>query len=102
VGEDQGESEVAPLVQHADEDLTVYLYDQFVVGRSDKPAPGDFDRYTVEHYRDELEAVRKEIDPEGSFTLYGQSCSGILAQEYKLEYGSQVDSLILANTLADT
>jgi len=31
---------LAPLVQHAGEDLTVYLYDQFGVGHSDKPAPG--------------------------------------------------------------
>ena len=93
---------LAPLVQHAGEDLTVYLYDQFGVGHSDKPAPGDFDRYTVEHYRDELEAVRREIDPGGSFTIYGQSWGGMLAQEYVLEYGDHVDALILANTLADT
>ena len=93
---------LAPLVQHADEDLTVYLYDQFGVGQSDKPAPGDFDRYTVEQYRDELEAVRQKIDPDGSFTLYGQSWGGMLAQEYMLEYGNHVDALILANTLADT
>ncbi len=93
---------LAPLARHADEDLTVYLYDQFGVGRSDRPAAGDFDRYTVEHYRDELEAVRRAIDPDGSFTVYGQSWGGMLAQEYALEYGEQLDSLILANTLADT
>ena len=93
---------LAPLVAHAGEDLTVYLYDQFGVGRSDRPAPGDFDRYTVEHYRDELEAVRQAIDPDGSFTLYGQSWGGMLAQEYAIEHGDHLDSLILANTLADT
>ncbi|QHS15756.1 proline iminopeptidase-family hydrolase [Halopenitus persicus] len=93
---------LAPLAEHAGEDLTVYLYDQFGVGRSDGPAPGDFDRYTVDHYRGELEAVRKAIDPEGSFTLYGQSWGGMLAQEYVLEHGAHVDGLMLANTLADT
>lgn len=93
---------LAPLAQHAGDDLTVYLYDQFGVGRSDRPAPGDFDRYTVEHYRDELEAVRQAIDPEGSFSVYGQSWGGMLAQEYMLEYGDHVENLILANTLADT
>lgn len=93
---------LAPLAQHAGEDLTVYLYDQFGVGRSDEPTPGDFDRYTVDHYRDELEAVRQAIDPTGSFSVYGQSWGGMLAQEYVLEYGDHVDALILANTLADT
>lgn len=93
---------LAPLAAHAGSDFTVYLYDQFGVGRSDKPAPGDFDRYTVEHYREELEAVRQAIDPEGSFTVYGQSWGGMLAQEYALKYGDNVDSLVLANTMADT
>ncbi|WP_247731386.1 proline iminopeptidase-family hydrolase [Halovivax limisalsi] len=93
---------LAPLARHAGDELTVYLYDQFGVGRSDDPAPGDFDRYTVEHYRDELEAVRRAIDPDGSFALYGQSWGGMLAQEYVLEYGRHVDGLVLANTLADT
>lgn len=93
---------LAPLVQHGGEDLTVYLYDQFGVGGSDRPAPGDFDRYTVEHYREEVEAVRQAIDPAGEFSVYGQSWGGMLAQEYVLEYGEFVDKLVLANTLADT
>ncbi|MEF8801308.1 MAG: proline iminopeptidase-family hydrolase [Halolamina sp.] len=93
---------LAPLAQHGGEDLTVYLYDQFGVGGSDRPAPGDFDRYTVDHYRDEVEAVRQAIDPAGGFYVYGQSWGGMLAQEYVLEYGEFVDKLVLANTLADT
>lgn len=93
---------LAPLARHAGEDLTVYLYDQFGVGHSDKPAPGDFDRYTVEHYREEVEAVRQAIAPDGDFYLYGQSWGGMLGQEYVLEYGTHVDKLVLANTLADT
>jgi len=93
---------LAPLAAHAGEDLTVYLYDQFGVGRSDGPAPGDFDRYTVEHYRDEVEAVRGSIDPAGDFYVYGQSWGGMLAQEYALEYDDRLDGLVLANTLADS
>ena len=93
---------LAPLAQHGGEKLTVYLYDQFGVGRSDQPAPGDFDRYTVEHYRGEVEGVRQAIDPEGDFYLYGQSWGGMLAQEYVIEYGDFVDKLVLANSLADT
>lgn len=90
-----------PLARHGGDGLSVYLYDQFGVGRSDRPSPGDFDRYTVEHYREEVEAVRREIDPDRLY-LYGQSWGGMLAQEYVLEYGDRVDGLVLANTLADT
>lgn len=90
-----------PLADHASDDLTVYLYDQFGVGRSDDPAPGDFDRYTVDHYRDEIETIRQTLDPSG-FHLYGQSWGGMIAQEYALEHGDHLDSLILANTLTDS
>lgn len=92
---------LVPLARHAGEDRTVLLYDQFGVGGSDTPAPGDFDRYTVEHYRDEVEAVRQSL-VEGPVTVYGQSWGGMLALEYALEYGEHVDRLVLANTLADT
>lgn len=92
---------LVPLSQHAGDDRTLLLYDQFGVGRSDRPAPGDFDRYTVEHYRDEVEAVRQSL-VDGPVTIYGQSWGGMLAIEYALEYGEHIDRLILANTLADT
>jgi proline iminopeptidase len=91
---------LAPLAAHGDETRTVYLYDQFGVGRSDGPATGDFDRYTVEHYRDELEAFRDALDVE-QITLYGHSWGGMLALEYTLEYPDRVASLVLANALAD-
>lgn len=90
-----------PLAEHGTADRSVYLYDQFGVGRSDGPAPGDFDRYTVEHYREEVEAIRQRLDPD-TFTLYGQSWGGMLALEYAIEYTDALDRLILANTLADT
>lgn len=44
--------------------MTVYLSDQFQCGRTDRPAACDFHRYTVEHYRDEIEAVRQAIGAE--------------------------------------
>jgi pimeloyl-ACP methyl ester carboxylesterase len=58
---------LAPLAELAGDDLTVYLYDQFGVGRSDMPTPGDFDRYTVDQYKNELEKIRHIIDPMGEF-----------------------------------
>lgn len=92
---------LAPLSQHGSDEFTVYLYDQFGIGRSDKPTPGDFDRYTVEHYRDEVDAVRKSIGAD-KVHIYGQSWGGMLALEYALEYQEHIQSLVLANTLADS
>lgn len=91
---------LVPLGQHGDDRVTVYLYDQFGSGRSDSPAPGDFDRYTVEHFREEVDAVRAEIDPE-TLVLYGVSWGGMLALEFALEYSEQLDGLILESTLHD-
>ncbi|WP_281193603.1 proline iminopeptidase-family hydrolase [Halorubrum sp. F4] len=90
-----------PLSRHGSDDLSVVLYDQFGVGRSSRPAPGDFDGYTIEAYREEVEAVRRELDPD-RFLVYGQSWGGMLALEYALEYGEKLSGLVLANTLADT
>ena len=90
-----------PLAAHGDEERSVVLYDQFGVGRSATPAPGDFDRYTIDHYRAEVDAVREALGV-ASVDLYGQSWGGMLAQEYVLEHPDRVDKLVLANTLADT
>lgn len=91
---------LVPLGRHGDDRVTVYMYDQFGSGRSDGPSPGDFDRYTVEHFRGEVEAVRAEIDPE-TLVLYGVSWGGMLAIEYALEYPEHLDGLILESTLHD-
>lgn len=91
---------ISPLARHGSDEVTVYLYDQFGAGRSDRPAAGDFDRYTVEHYREEVEAVRRAIGAE-SIVLYGASWGGMLAQEYAFEYPERVSKLILLSTLHD-
>lgn len=90
-----------PLARHGSSDVSVYFYDQFGVGRSNTPAPGDFDRYTIDHYREEIEAVRRELDPD-CLHIYGQSSGGVVAQEYILEHPDHVDSLMLSSTFADT
>ncbi|WP_254863900.1 proline iminopeptidase-family hydrolase [Halovivax gelatinilyticus] len=90
-----------PLAAHGDDERSVVLYDQFGVGRSATPVPGDFDRYTVDHYRAEVDAVRDALGV-ASVDLYGQSWGGMLAQEYVLDYPHRVDTLVLANTLSDT
>lgn len=91
---------LAPLTDLASDDWTVYLYDQYGCGRSDEPADGVYDEYTMAAYRDRVDEVRRAID-EDSVHLYGQSWGGWLALEYVLEYPGRVASLTLANTSAD-
>lgn len=92
---------LTPLGRHGSDDLRVFLYDQLGSGRSDSPPAGNFDRYTVEHFREEVEAVRAEIGVD-SLIVYGSSWGGMLAQEYALAYPDRVDGLILQCTLHDT
>ena len=91
---------LAPLGQHGSEQVTVYMYDQFGSGRSDRSAAGDFDHYTVDSFRREVDAVRRDIGTE-TMILYGVSWGGILALEYALEYPEQLDGLILESTMHD-
>lgn len=91
---------LAPLGQHGGEQVTVYMYDQFGSGRSDSPAAGDFDHYTVDSFRSEVEAVRRDIGAE-TVILYGVSWGGVLALEYALKYPEHLDGLILESTMHD-
>lgn len=91
---------LAPLADVAGDDWTVYLYDQYGCGRSDRPADGVYDEYTMTAYRDRVDQVREAIGTD-AVHLYGQSWGGWLALEYVLEYADQVASLTLANTSAD-
>lgn len=91
---------LAPLGRHGSDSMTVYLYDQFGAGKSEGPAQGDFDRYTVEHYREEVDAVRRQLDAE-SIILFGHSWGGMLALEYVLHYPENVSKLILSGALHD-
>ncbi|MCL9815578.1 proline iminopeptidase-family hydrolase [Natronocalculus amylovorans] len=92
---------LAPVVDLLGDDWTIYLYDQFGCGRSKRPPDGEFDYYTVEGYRDRLDAFRQAIGVE-TVTLYGHSWGGMLAQEYALAYPEHVQGLVLANTLSET
>ena len=91
---------LAPLVELAGAEWTVYLYDQYGSGRSDTPPTGVYDHYTIEEYSDRLDEVREAIDSE-QFHLYGQSWGGWLALEHVLSYPGNVASLTLADTSAD-
>lgn len=91
---------LAPLVDLAGPDWTIYLYDQYGSGRSDSPPDRVYDYFTIEEYADRLEEVREAIDVE-QLHLYGQSWGGWLALEYVLSYPDKVASLTLADTSAD-
>lgn len=91
---------LTPLGQHGGKQVTVYMYDQFGSGRSDSPAAGDFEHYTVDNFRSEIDAVRADIGAE-TVVLYGVSWGGMLAMEYALKYPEHLDGLILESTMHD-
>lgn len=91
---------LAPLVDLAGPEWTLYLYDQYGSGRSDTPPDNVYDHYTIGQYRDRLDEVRQAIGVE-ELHLYGQSWGGWLALEYAVEYPDRVASLVLADTSAD-
>lgn len=92
---------LAPLTDVASDEWTVFLYDQYGGGRSDRPADAAFDDITIEGFRDRLEQVRQAIGRE-TIHLYGQSWGGWLALAYAVEYPDRVGSLTIANSSADT
>lgn len=91
---------LAPLVDLAGTERTLYLYDQYGSGRSDTPPEKVYDHFTIGEYRDRLDEVREAIGVE-QLHLYGQSWGGWLALEYVLSYPDRVASLVLADTSAD-
>ena len=86
----------APLEQLADE-RAVVVYDQIGCGRSDRP--GDIE-WSVELFRDEVEAVRAQLGLE-RIHLLGTSWGGMLAIEHLLAGAGGIVSLVLSSTLAD-
>jgi proline iminopeptidase len=81
------------------EEIEYIYYDQLESYYSDKP--NDSTLWTIEHFVDEVEQVRKALDlnPE-NFYLLGQSWGGILAMEYALKYQDNLKGLIISNMMA--
>jgi proline-specific peptidase len=86
----------APLEQLADE-RAVVVYDQIGCGQSDRPQDIE---WSVELFRDEVDAVRGELGLE-RIHLLGTSWGGMLALEHVLSGARGVVSLVLSSTLAD-
>jgi proline iminopeptidase len=77
--------------------IEFYYYDQLDSTNSDKP--DDPKLWTVERFRDEVEAVRRGLGLE-QFYLLGASWGGLLAIEYALAYPQHLKGLIISNMTA--
>jgi proline iminopeptidase len=77
--------------------IEFYYHDQLDSGYSDKP--GDPTLWTIERFRDEVEAVRKGLGLD-QFYLLGHSWGGMLAIEYALAYPRYLKGLIISDMAA--
>ena len=78
--------------------IEYYYYDQLESAYSDQP--GDTSLWTIEHYVEEVEQVRKALGLDSTnFFLLGHSWGGILAVEYALKYQENLKGLIISNMM---
>jgi proline iminopeptidase len=77
--------------------IEFYYYDQLDSTNSDQP--NDPKLWTIERFRDEVEAVRKGLGLE-QFYLFGHSWGGMLGIEYGLAYQQSLKGLIISNMTA--
>jgi proline iminopeptidase len=81
------------------EEIEYIYYDQLDSYYSDKP--NDSTLWTIQHFVDEVEQVRKALKlDKDNFYLLGQSWGGILAMEYALKYQQNLKGLIISNMMA--
>jgi len=81
------------------EEIEYIYYDQLDSHYSDKP--NDSTLWTIEHYVEEVEQVRKALGlNQDNFYLFGQSWGGILAMEYALKYQQNLKGLIVSNMMS--
>lgn len=77
----------------------VVRYDQLGCGKSERP--GDLSLLTVDHFREEVEAVRSALGFE-KMHLLGQSWGSFLALEYSLFYQERLQTMTLYSGAAST
>jgi proline iminopeptidase len=81
------------------EGFEYYYYDQLGSAYSDNPK--DSTLWTIDHFVEEVETVRKALNMDASnFILLGHSWGGILAMEYALKYQQNLKGLIVCNMMA--
>ena len=81
------------------EGFEFYEYDQLGSSYSDQPK--DSSLWTIDHFVDEVEQVRKALNlDKNNFYLLGHSWGGILATEYALKYQTNLRGLIISNMMS--
>ena len=81
------------------EGFEFYEYDQLGSSYSDQPK--DSSLWTIEHFVEEVEQVRKALNlDKNNFYLLGQSWGGILGIEYALKYQDNLKGLIISNMMS--
>jgi proline iminopeptidase len=81
------------------EGFEFYEYDQLGSYYSDQPT--DSSLWTIEHFTDEVEQVRKALGlNKDNFFLLGNSWGGMLAMEYALKYQDNLKGLLVCNMMA--
>ena len=81
------------------EGFEFYEYDQLGSYYSDQPK--DSSLWTIEHFVDEVEQVRKALGAsKENFYVLGNSWGGMLAMEYALKYQDNIKGLIVGNMMA--
>lgn len=86
-----------PLEALAHTGRRIIFYDQLGCGNSDRAKNADL--YSIDWFKDELVAIRRELDLE-QIHLFGQSWGGCLALEHTLSQATGLASLVLASTPA--
>ncbi len=81
------------------EGIEYYYYDQLGSFYSDQP--GDPDLWTIEHFVEEVEQVRKALNlTKDNFFILGSSWGGILGMEYAFKYQDNLKGLIISNMMS--
>ena len=81
------------------EGIEFYEYDQLGSSYSDQPK--DSSLWTIDHFVDEVEQVRKALGlNKDNFYLLGHSWGGILAIEYALKYQQNLKGLVISNMMS--
>jgi proline iminopeptidase len=90
---------ILPMADLAKHGYRVVFYDQLGVGSSDLPRNKGL--FTVEHYVEEVEEFRKQMNF-GKIHLWGSSWGGFLAIAYALKYQEHLKSLTSASGASST
>ena len=85
-----------PHFSELGDEFQIVFYDAFGRGKSDRADSSD--EYSLTRDQEDLEALREALGID-TWSVYGYSYGGVVAQAYALRYPSAVDNLILVSAL---